>query len=87
MADSTTALAPYGSLAAYADQARAFVRAAKAKSTLRAYRADWEHFSAWCAGHGQPALPAAPETVAYYTVLPSRNSSLNSRHILISHYY
>jgi hypothetical protein len=26
------------------DQAAAFVRAAKAPSTLRAYRSDWDHF-------------------------------------------
>jgi len=32
----------------------------------RAYRADWEDFAAWCQEHGQSALPAAPETVAYY---------------------
>ena len=27
-------------------QARAFLRASKAPSTLRAYRSDWQHFSA-----------------------------------------
>ena len=27
------------------DQAEAFVRAAKAPSTLRAYRSDWDHFT------------------------------------------
>ena len=65
-AASTTALQPFGSLAAYEDQARTFLRAAKANNTLRAYRSDWADFAAWCREHGQPALPATPETVAYY---------------------
>jgi site-specific recombinase XerD len=43
----------------YADQA-------KASNTLRAYRADWRDFAAWCAAADRPALPATPETVALY---------------------
>jgi site-specific recombinase XerD len=62
----STALAPADSLAAYEDQARAFLQAAKAKATLRAYRSDWADFASWCREHGQPALPATPQTVAYY---------------------
>ena len=49
-------------------QARAFLRASKAPSTLRAYRSDWQHFSAWCDRRTVPSLPAAPETVALYLV-------------------
>jgi integrase len=51
-----------------ATQARVFLQAAKAASTLRAYRSDWEHFRAWCEVRGATALPAAPETVALYLV-------------------
>jgi hypothetical protein len=29
-------------------ETRAFLAAAKAPSTRRAYRADWDHFEAWC---------------------------------------
>ena len=65
-AENSTALEAYSSLTAYDTQARAFLRAAKAKSTLRAYRSDWNDFSTWCREHGEDALPAAPETVAYY---------------------
>jgi site-specific recombinase XerD len=50
------------------EQARAFLRASKAPSTLRAYRSDWQHFSDWCRGRGTPSLPAVPETVALYLV-------------------
>lgn len=50
------------------DQARAFLRASKAPSTLRAYRSDWAHFVAWCNGRGATYLPAGPETVALYLV-------------------
>jgi site-specific recombinase XerD len=49
-----------------ADQARDYARAAKAANTLRAYRADWRDFAAWCDRHGRPALPAVAETVALY---------------------
>ena len=48
------------------EQAREFIRASKADSTLRGYRADWRHFREWCAGHGLGPLPASPETVASY---------------------
>jgi site-specific recombinase XerD len=39
---------------------------AKAPNTLRAYRADWADFTAWCQRHGRDALPATGETVALY---------------------
>jgi integrase len=48
------------------DQAEAFVRAAKAPSTLRAYRSDWDHFFGWCRQHTLCPLPASPETIALY---------------------
>ena len=50
------------------EQARVFLRASKAPSTLRAYRSDWDHFTAWCEGRKASFLPAAPETVALYLV-------------------
>jgi hypothetical protein len=53
-------------LADVAERTRDYVAAAKAPNTLRAYRADWADFAAWCAGHRLEALPAAPETVALY---------------------
>jgi len=57
---------PVTALTRLADQTRAFLEAAKAESTRRAYRADWAHFEAWCREHALPPLPAAPETVALY---------------------
>jgi integrase len=48
------------------DQAEAFVRAAKAPATLRAYRSDWDHFVGWCRHHTLCPLPASPETVGLY---------------------
>ena len=41
-------------------------RRAKAENTRRAYRADWEHFTAFCKKQNIPALPASPRTVALY---------------------
>lgn len=59
---------PAGSPAAQAALAAAidFAGQALSPATLRAYRADWAHFCAWCRDAGWPALPAAPDTVAAY---------------------
>src|SRR4051812_19988102 len=48
------------------DQAREFIRASKADSTLRGYRSDWRHFCQWCELHSLCPLPASPEAVASY---------------------
>jgi len=58
------------------DKAREFAAAAKAASTLRAYRADWRDFCEWCEAHQLACLPAAPETVALY--LTDRAGSLKT---------
>src|ERR1700739_1813034 len=46
--------------------AQTLARAATAPNTLRAYRADWQHFSRWCAAHGFVPVPAAPATGGAY---------------------
>jgi len=48
------------------EQAREFIRASKAESTLRGYRNDLREFCQWCGAHGACALPATAETVASY---------------------
>jgi site-specific recombinase XerD len=60
------AITPSADLAALAGQARDYGEAAKAPATLRAYRADWRQFTAWCSDRGLDPLPAAPATVALY---------------------
>ena len=55
-----------GPLAAIAQQASEFSHQAKARNTIRAYKADWAHFQAWCRVHEQSSLPALPEVVALY---------------------
>ena len=47
-------------------QARDYAEHAKSDNTRRAYRADWNHFTAWTDTHRLTALPATPETVALY---------------------
>jgi site-specific recombinase XerD len=47
-------------------QVRDFIRASKAESTIRGYRADWRAFCEWCESHDVQPLPASPETVASY---------------------
>jgi len=53
--------------------AESLARQAMAANTLRAYRADWTHFSTWCARTGLSPIPAAPTTIAGY--LASQASS------------
>ena len=48
------------------DAARALGRKAAAPATLRAYKADWTHYAAWCHAAGFVAVPAAPATVGAY---------------------
>jgi hypothetical protein len=55
-----------GPLAPIAEAARDFIRYAKAENTLRAYRSDWEHFTAWCSTHRLASLLATPATVTLY---------------------
>jgi integrase len=57
---------PEDPLFATAERAAAFIQAAKAPATRRAYASDWCHFTAWCAQHQLAPLPATPETVALY---------------------
>lgn len=63
-------------------RAGAFVQQAKAANTRRAYRADWRDFVAWCEKYRRDALPASPDTVAYYLAdrsLTLKTSSLQRR--------
>ena len=48
------------------DAARALGRKAAAPATLRAYKADWTHYAAWCAAHGFVPVPPEPVTVGAY---------------------
>jgi integrase len=59
-------LAPTESGQAALAAAQALAKQATSPATLRAYRADWSHFSAWCAEHGFAPVPAAPAIVGAY---------------------
>ncbi len=53
-------------LAALAETATAYARAARAENTQRAYESDWKQFSAWLRREGLDALPPDPQTVGLY---------------------
>jgi len=76
---------PHGSPSALAALAAAtdFAAAALAPATLRAYRADWNHFCSWCREAGWAALPASPHTVAAYlaSLATTRTSSVLERRL------
>ena len=46
--------------------AQALARKSAAAATMRAYKADWTHFSQWCTAHGFSPIPAAPAIVGAY---------------------
>ena len=46
--------------------AEQLARKAAAPATLRAYKADWTHFAAWCAAAGFVPVPAEPAIVGAY---------------------
>ncbi len=50
----------------HAQTAQDFATNADAGSTRRAYATDMAHFSGWCETHGLDALPALPQTLAFY---------------------
>jgi integrase len=60
------ALLPTPAGQAALEAAQALAKKATAPATLRAYKADWTHFSQWCAGHGFVPVPAAPAVVGAY---------------------
>ncbi len=49
-----------------ASRAHDYAANSKAPATVRAYRACWQHFQAWCRDRGLVALPAEPRTVALF---------------------
>jgi integrase len=79
--------APITSFADAAEAAAQYRRASRSNNTRRAYRAAVARFCAWCAEHGQNALPAAPETVAAFLAAEARRelavNTLRLRHAAI----
>ena len=73
-------LAPTPAGLAALEAARALARKAAAPATLRAYRADWTHYAAWCAEKAFTPVPADPATVgAYLTSLAESHAPTTIR--------
>src|SRR5664279_2246636 len=66
LAPGTESAAPTAAGQAALDAAQALAQHAASPATLRAYRADWAHFAAWCAEKGFVPVPAAPAIVGAY---------------------
>ena len=60
------------------EKAKRRLRKSKADNTLRAYSADWNDFSDWCAYQKKPALPTAPETIVNYINELADNAKANT---------
>jgi site-specific recombinase XerD len=50
------------------EYARAYLDAAVAPATRRAYESDWRLFSAWCVDRGLTPMPATSDTVVRYVI-------------------
>jgi len=73
MSSHTSLIAPSRGLEQLIARANTFISRARAASTVRAYRSDWNDFTHWCQSHRLNFLPATPETIALYiTDLASR---------------
>jgi len=62
----TTTTTTEAGLATLSPEALSYAVASRAPQTLRAYRADLEHFGQWCSARGLATLPATTATVADY---------------------
>jgi integrase len=62
----TAATAPTPAGQAALATAQALAQKAAAPATLRAYKADWQHYAAWCARTGFTPVPAEPAAVGAY---------------------
>lgn len=60
-------------------QAQEFMKASKARNTLKAYRGDWTCFLSWCKKMEKNALPASQQTVILYiTYLASQQKKVST---------
>ena len=48
------------------ETARDYARNAASDNTLKAYKADWTHFTRWCRMRGSEPLPPSPEQIGLY---------------------
>jgi len=57
-----------GTLDRLVETARDYARSAASENTLKAYKADWTHFSRWCRMRGAAPLPPSSEMIGLYLV-------------------
>lgn len=66
-----------GSLDRLVDTARDYARAAVSNNTLKAYAADWKHYTRWCRMKGAEPVPPSPDMIGLYLAdlaAPARNA-------------
>jgi integrase len=71
-------------LAALAETAKDYARAARAENTRRAYDADWRMFSSWLRRHGLPQSPPDPQTVGLYLAACAEEASGGARELSVA---
>lgn len=83
------------SLQSLNEAARSYAREAIPENTRRAYRADWEGFTAWCRDHDTQSMPASSEAVILFltslapshriSTLKRKAAAISSAHQLAGH--
>lgn len=48
------------------ESTKGYVNSSRSDNTLKAYRSDLNHFTAWASSHGLKDLPAMPQTISLY---------------------
>ncbi len=59
-------IAGSGTLDRLVETAKDYARGAASDNTLKAYKADWAHYTRWCRMRGSEPLPPSPELVGLY---------------------
>jgi len=54
------------------------LKSSKALNTLRAYKADYKHFTLFCVKHGFKSMPSEPKVVSLYLTHLSQNSKFST---------
>lgn len=65
-------------LAGLLEEASEFIKESKSQNTVKAYRAAWNDFTAWCTMHRLQSLPASPETVVAYLTDQARTHKVST---------
>lgn len=78
MADTAIMRHQIRELTALSPEAEEYLKASKARSTLKAYQSDWSHFVEWAGSSGADPIPASSQAVADYLVYMAESCKVST---------